>query len=161
MPTHKISPYSANGWVRRVFSKMNDRLNQRSIKMRKKTITLLVFWLISILLTGCSQEPQKPEGALSVAELLENPIYDTQTRVYGKVSALRELACTCFFLESDRESVHVWYDTMVEDGGTLRPSVSVEEIENGDWVIITGELKSGGDHYSLNDFWLSQIEVIS
>jgi hypothetical protein len=128
--------------------------------MRKKTITLLGILLITILLTGCSQEPQKPEGALSVAELLESPIYDTQTRVYGKVSALRELACTCFFLQSEEETLHVWYDTMVENSGTLRLSISVDEINNGDWVIVIGELKSRGDHYSLNDFWLSQIEVI-
>lgn len=128
--------------------------------MRKKTITLLGILLISILVTGCSQEPQKPEGALSTAELLENPIYDAQTRVYGKVSALRELACTCFFLQSEGGNLHVWYDTMVEDNGTLRPSVNVDEINNGDWVVVIGELKFGGTHYSLNDFWLGQIEVI-
>jgi hypothetical protein len=128
--------------------------------MRKKTITLLGILLISILLTGCNQEPQKPEGALSVAELLENPIYDTKTRVYGKVSALRELACTCFFLQSEEGNLHVWYDTMVEDNGTLRSAVNVKEIENGDWVVVVGELKSGGDHYSFNDFWLSSIEVL-
>ena len=121
---------------------------------------MLGIFLIAILLCGCNQEPTKPEGALSVAELLENPIYDTQTRVYGKVSALRELACTCFFLQSEEGNLHVWYDTMVEDNGTLRPSVNVDDIKNGDWVIVIGELKSGGDHYSLNDFWLGQIEVI-
>jgi hypothetical protein len=159
MPIHNNLPL-LNQWVRGVISKMNDRLNERRIKMRKKTITLLGIMLISILVTGCSQEPQKPEGALSVAELLENPIYDTQTRVYGKVSALRELACTCFFLGSEEGNLHVWYDTMVEDGGNLRPSVNVQEINNGDWVLVIGELKSGGDHYSLNGFWLSQIEVI-
>ena len=128
--------------------------------MRKKIITLLGISLISILLYGCSQEPQKPEGALSVAELLEYPIYDTETRVYGEVSALREMACTCFFLQSEGVNLHVWYDTMVEDNGTLRPSVNVDEINNGAWVIVVGELKSGGDHYSLNDFWLIDIEVI-
>ena len=128
--------------------------------MRKKTITILGILLISILFYGCSQEPQKPEGALSVAELLENPIYDTQTRMYGKVSALRELACTCFFLGSEESNLHVWYDTMVENDGILRSSVSVEGIQNGDWVLVIGELKQGGDHYSLNDFWLSHIEVI-
>jgi hypothetical protein len=80
--------------------------------------------------------------------------------VYGKVSALRELACTCFFLQSEEGNLHVWYDTMVEDSGTLRPSVNVDAIKNGDWVVVIGELKSGGDHYSLNDFWLSQIDVL-
>ena len=128
--------------------------------MRKKTITLLGILLISILLYGCSQEPQIPEGTLSVAELLENPIYDTQTRVYGKVSALRELACTCFFLQSEGGNLHVWYDTMVEDSGVLRPAISVDKIKNGDWVLVVGELKSGGDHYSLNDFWLTEFEII-
>ena len=128
--------------------------------MRKKTTKFLGILLITILLIGCNQEPKKPEGALSVAELLDYPIYDNQTRVYGKVSALRELACTCFFLQSEGGNLHVWYDTMVEDNGTLRPSVNVDKIKNGDWVLVVGELKSGGDHYSLNDFWLGQIEVI-
>jgi hypothetical protein len=48
---------------------------------------------------------------------------------------------------------------MVEDDGALQPAVSVQEIKNGDWVVVTGELKSGGVHYSLNDFWLISIEV--
>jgi hypothetical protein len=143
-----------------VISKKNDRLNERRIKMRKKTITLLGIMLISILVTGCSQEPQKPEGALSVAELLKNPIYDTQSRVYGEVSALGELMCTCFFLQSEGGNLHVWYDTMIEDNGVLRPSVSVDGIGNGDLVVVIGELESGGDHYSLNDFWASSFEVL-
>lgn len=128
--------------------------------MKTKSITLLGIFLIFILLSGCNQESPKPEGALSAAALLENPIYDTQTRVYGEVSALGELACTCFFLQSDGENLHVWYDTMVEDGGTVRPSINVQEINNKDWVLVTGELKSGGDHYSLNDFWASRVEVL-
>ncbi len=128
--------------------------------MITKTTTFLGILLITILLIGCSQEPPKPEGALSVAALLENPVYDIQARVYGKVSALGELACTCIFIRSDGENLHVWYDTMVEDNGTLRPTINVKEINNGDWVVVIGELKSGGDHYSLNDFWLSRIDLI-
>ena len=128
--------------------------------MKRIIITLLGFLLITILYNGCSPEPKKPEGALSAAELLEKPNYDTQIRVYGEVSALGELMCTCFFLRSDGENLHVWYDTMVEDNGTIRPSASTQDINNGDWVVIIGELKSGGDHYSMNDFWVSKIEVI-
>jgi hypothetical protein len=128
--------------------------------MKSKVIILLGIWLIAALISGCNQEPPKPEGALSVAETFENPEYDTQIQVYGEVSALRELMCTCFFLRSGEENLHVWYDTMVEDNGTRRPSVIVDEIDNGDWVIVTGKLKSGGDHYSLNDFWASSIDVL-
>jgi len=128
--------------------------------MKIKTITLLGIFLIFILLSSCNQEPPKPEGALSAAALLENPIYDTSTRVYGEVSALGKVMCTCFFLESEGENLQVWYNTMVENDGTVRPAVDVQEIKNGDWVIVTGELKSGGDHYSLNDFWAVNIEVL-
>jgi hydrogenase maturation factor len=46
----------------------------------------------------------------------------------------------------------------VEDNGTARPPVSVEGIENGDYVIVTGELKTEGTHTMLNDFWASGIE---
>ena len=132
--------------------------------MRKKTITLLGILLITILLTGCSQEPPKPEGALSVAELLENPIYDTQTRVYGEVSALRELACTCFFLQSEGGNLHVWYDMMAEKDGSPTPPtrtpVDVAGIENGDWIIVTGELKIFEDFKVHEDFWLTEFEML-
>ena len=49
---------------------------------------------------------------------------------------------------------------MVEDDGTERPSVSVEGIQNGGRVVVTGELKTAGVHRSLNDFWASKIEKV-
>lgn len=100
------------------------------------------------------------EGALSVSELLKDPPYDTEVRVYGQVSLLGELFCPCFELASGGEKVLVWYGLMIEDEGTERPPVNVEAINNGDWVIVTGELKLEGQHRSLNDFWASNIEKI-
>ena len=47
---------------------------------------------------------------------------------------------------------------MAEDDGTERIAVSVDGIENGDYVIVKGELKKGGIYHSLNDFWASNIE---
>lgn len=127
----------------------------------KKPIVLGVFLFVLLLVSVCSGKSMKPEGTLTPDELLQNPVYDKSVRVYGQVSGLGEFMCTCFFLRSEGENLHVWYDTMVEDDGTLQPTVSVQEINNGDWVVVTGELKSGGDHFSLNDFWLSSIELIS
>jgi len=101
---------------------------------------------------------QKSEGALSVSELLEDPVYDTEVKVYGIVSALGEVDCLCFELTSGGELLWVWYDMMVEDDETERPAASVEGIENGNRVIVTGELKSGGQHCTRNDFWASEIE---
>jgi hypothetical protein len=47
---------------------------------------------------------------------------------------------------------------MVENDGAEKPAVSVEGVQNGDQVIVTGELKTAGVHSSLNDFWASKIE---
>lgn len=47
---------------------------------------------------------------------------------------------------------------MVEDDGTERPSFGVEGIENGDQVIVTGELKTAGLHTLADDFWASSAE---
>lgn len=103
-----------------------------------------------------SVEPESK--TLSVSELLENPIYDTEIRVYGQVSLLGEFSCPCFELISGGKTVVVSYGLMIEDGGTAGPAVSVEGIQNGDQVVVTGELKTAGSHASVNDFWASQIE---
>ena len=99
-----------------------------------------------------------PKGVLSVAELLENPVYDTEVTIQGEVTLLGELFCPCFVLVSGGETIQVWYGLMVEDDGTEKPPVSVEGIENGDWVVITGEVKQAGQHTALNDFWATSIE---
>jgi len=101
-------------------------------------------------------------GAPVVADLLANPVYDTEVRVQGEVGLLGELFCPCFELTSGGQTVQVWYGLMVENDGTERPELSVAEISNGDTVIVTGELKAeGGTHYSKGDFWASEITVTS
>jgi len=124
------------------------------------TVSIIAAVLFSTFFFYTSQEIEKPEGTLSASELLGNPVYDMEVKIYGRVSRLGELLCPCFLLASDGENLEVWYGLMVEDDGTERPSVSVEGIENGDWVIVTGELKAGGIHYSPNDFWASDIKKI-
>ena len=126
-----------------------------------KTRTMLIGILVILgLLSACARVPAAPKDTLSVAELLSTPVYDTQIQIYGKVNALGELMCTCFFLESEGQNIHVWYDTMVEEDGTVLPAVDTEGIKNGDWVLVSGELKSGGIHYSPNDFWAIDIEIL-
>ncbi len=104
---------------------------------------------------------EEPEGAMSVAELLENPLYDTEVTIYGDVSLLGQLNCPCFELKSGGATVQVWYDLMVENDGRQRPSVSIEGINNGDRIVVTGELKGeGGAHYLKGDFWATVIVVL-
>lgn len=107
--------------------------------------------------SGCQMSAQTTE-AVSVAELMEAPVYDESVSVYGEVSLLGELNCPCFELESGGETVKVWYDLMVEDDQTERPPVSIEGIQNGDRVVVTGELKTAGQYRQINDFWASDIE---
>ena len=98
------------------------------------------------------------DGTLSVSELLDSPVYETEVNVHGDVSALGELFCPCFALTSDGKRLEVWYYMMVEDDGTERPSVSVEGIENGDRVVVTGELRSSTGTAPSTTFWASNIE---
>lgn len=127
-------------------------------------ITIVTIVVISIF-SGCIEDKPtapvssiKPNVTLSVCELLENPVYDTEIKVYGKVSALGELLCPCFALTFDEKSIEVWYDMMVEDDKTKRPAVSAEGIENGNSVIVTGELRSSTGTAPSTTFWASNIE---
>lgn len=121
----------------------------------KHVIAVLVLFLASAtFISGCVQEAEEMQ---SVSQLLQNPVYDTEVKIYGEVSLLGELNCPCFNFTSGGEAMQVWYDAMDEDGVT-KPPVSVEGIVNGDWIIVTGELRAGSDNEKLNDFWASSIE---
>ena len=88
-------------------------------------------------------------------------MYDTIVRIHGEVGGYSEVACRCFGLTSGGETIIVWYDTMVENDGTIRPPANKHEFDNGDRVIVIGELKGeGGTHYSKGDFWASDITYI-
>ena len=65
------------------------------------------------------EQEEKPEGTLGVSELLQNPVYDTEVKVYGEVSLLGQLNCPCFNLTSEGGQMQIWYDLMVEDDGAL------------------------------------------
>ncbi len=120
---------------------------------------VVILSLVTLLAGACTGE-EKPEWTMTVAELLENPVYDTEVTIWGEVSLLGELFCPCFELTSGGEKVLVWYDLMVENDGTERPAVNVDGINNGDKIIVTGELTGeGGIHYSRGDFWATVIVV--
>ena len=129
--------------------------------MKLKHLILALVLLPALAVSGClSREAGKTGGALSVSQLLEEPVYDTEVRVYGEVALLGQLNCPCFELVSGGEKVVVWYALMVEDDRTERPPVSIEGITNGDRVVVTGELKTAGEHRQPNDFWAGGIEEI-
>jgi hypothetical protein len=138
---------------------INVEVSGRRRKMGKVKLSSLVVVLLSMMLiAGASACTKDDKQTLSVAELMADPEYDTRVTLEGTVGLLGELFCPCFELTSGGETVMVWYGLMVEDDGTEKPTVSVEGIENGDQVIVTGELKRQGIHHSLNDFWASNIE---
>jgi hypothetical protein len=82
------------------------------------------------LMSGCAKAPQ-PEGTLSVSELLEEPLYDTEVTTYGQVRQLGDLKCPCFELTSGGSTILIWY-ALYEGDTSDRPAASVEGIQNGD-----------------------------
>jgi hypothetical protein len=73
----------------------------------KMKITVLLLLLVIVLSVASCVDSKKPEGSFTTAELLENPVYNTEVKIYGKVGGLGELACTCFFLSAGGKSIHV------------------------------------------------------
>ena len=132
------------------------------ISMKRLILAVLVGGLVLVsVIVGCTQkETEKPEGTLSIAELLGNPVYDTEVTIYGEVSLFGQLNCPCFELTSDGDKIQVWYNLMIEDDGAERPEVSVAGVADGKQVIVTGELKTAGEHRSLNDFWASEVKSV-
>jgi hypothetical protein len=95
---------------RRASAKLSNTKN-RTQDMQSKLIILMGILLLGLgLVSGCMKEPQKPQGALSVSELLGNPVYDTELKIYGEVSLLGQLFCPCFELAYGGKEVLVWYD---------------------------------------------------
>lgn len=134
-----------------VHDRKGNRIGLESVVVRSGDISSLNFVIPA---------EEKPQGTLTVAELLEDPVYETEVTIFGTVGLLGELNCPCFELTSGGQTVMVWYDLMVENDGTQRPTVNVVGINNGDRIIVTGELKGeGGTYYSKDDFWAIAIVV--
>jgi hypothetical protein len=133
-------------------------------KMNRKYILLWLVIIIALILSSCSQEPPRPEGAITSAELLAEQFYNRPINVYGQVSGLGEFECKCFALKSGDEQIYVWFDMMVEEDGSPTPPtrtpVDVEGIGNNDWIVVTGELKYFEDFKVHKDFWFTKFEII-
>ena len=117
----------------------------------------VLFWVVAEIIGN--DEPGPPEGVLGVEELLDDPIYGEEIQVYGDVEDLGELLCPCFTLRHRNESIVVWYDLMAEGDEPMRLAVDVSEIDNGDTVIVTGELREPGSDQVMHNFWASAIEL--
>jgi hypothetical protein len=122
-------------------------------------LTVIVTTVAVLISAGCVGEKTPPYVPTSTPTPAPAPT-QTEVNVHGDVSALGELFCPCFALTSDGKRLEVWYYMMKEDGGTERPAVSVEGIENGDPVVVTGELRSSTGTAPSTTFWASNIEKI-
>jgi hypothetical protein len=138
--------------------------------MKLKYILLTLFLiLISILFIFNykyrTQKELENKTPIKVGELLKNPTYDELVKIYGRVSYLGEINqfrkvrdCPCFVLYSGDGAVNIWYDSMKILGPIERFSVDVSQIKNGQWVVVTGELRSESKDREFKDFWAKKIE---
>jgi len=74
-----------------------------------------------------------PTGSMGVDSLLEKPYYCAEIFVYGTVSDLEKEPEASFKLSWEAATLEVQM---------VRASAGIEDIENGDWVIVTGSLKA-------------------
>jgi len=95
-------------------------------------------------------------GVQSAGSLLLQPVFDTQVKTYGRVSGLGEMSCPCFSVTSGGERLEVWYNLTTQE-----PAAKVPAIQNGDWIIVTGQLKPGVLGFGGKTFWASHIERLS
>ena len=140
-----------------ILKSMVDNKNYRILSL----IGIIVLGILAIvvLYTYILQDQEEVEPSMTVGSLMANPIYDKEVRISGWVDKLGEFSCPCFELTTGGAKVQVWYGSMINDDGTQRPAVSVENLQNGDEVIVTGVLKMQGPHTSDNDFWASKVEI--
>jgi len=123
-------------------------------------VVLGAMLVLGVVIGACDDGSEPPEGALSVAELLASPIYDEEVVVHGEIQDLGDLLCPCFTLRSGDAPLAVWYDLMIDDDGTQWPGVDVSGVENGDHVVVTGELRRPGTAQAQQNFWSVSIEKL-
>ena len=88
------------------------------------------------------QPAEKLVGTIKVSGLLNSPVYDTEVSINGKVTFLGPTLSPRFELSADGKALIVWYS---QGSGTDRPLISVEGVEDGQWVIVQGVLNTKGE----------------
>ncbi len=133
------------------------------------TLTAIILVFISISSIYNYLKIRKGLGlkAVSVAEFLENPVYDKIVKIYGEASYFGETNqfrqtpdCPCFSLYSNGKALNIWHDGMKIFGPIERPSADTKEVKNGANVIVIGELKSESKDVEFKDFWARKIEKL-
>jgi len=102
-----------------------------------------------------------PEGAVDLGGFMKEPVYDEDVSLIGQINHYGELLCPCFMLKDmSGTNIQVWYDLMLEEDGSEWPSVSMKDHKNGDWVVVTGQLRSSTGTQPSNDFYLKSIQEV-
>ncbi len=94
----------------------------------------------AIYVQGSRYKLGMPTGSMGVDSLLEKPVYGAELFVYGTVLELEKAPNASFKLN---------WEGVVLDVETIGAASGIENIENEDWVIVTGELKAGIENENL------------
>jgi hypothetical protein len=127
----------------------------------KKIVIICCTFLMASLLINCTSSrdhKNKTEQIYSVADLLENPIYDKKICISGVISELGIRNSMSFQFNSGGKSINVWYGMMVNDDRKAEPTVDISKFKNKTFVLITGKLKNKGKYVLKNHFWISSIQ---
>lgn len=130
----------------------------QKIRQYAAAFSIIAFIIILFILT---REPSAPPGAISVSELMERPVFDTELKVFGKVSGFGEFLYPCLYLSHGGKKINVWYEFVTDERGMSRPAENISFVENGQWLVVTGELKEETfktENQNINIFWASSFE---
>ena len=82
-------------------------------------------------------------------------VQETPVEIYGRIGKLGGFFCPCFELSSEGETVLVRHGLFVEEG---YDDLSVDELADGDWVIVAGVLRTSAALPS--EIWAESITPI-
>jgi hypothetical protein len=65
------------------------------------------------------------------------------------------MSCPCFIVTSGGERLEAWYNLTAQEPARVPP------IQDGDWIVVTGQLKPGVLGLGGRTFWASHIERLA
>jgi hypothetical protein len=103
---------------------------------------------VILVMTAVWNDPVRsviPAGAITTGDLLKNPVYGTEVKVYGKVSVLGQVDCMCFYLTSGDGTISVWYSYPSANDMHKSTRIDIDGLQNGDTAVVVGRVNDLSD----------------
>ena len=117
------------------------------MKTKKSLIILSCFLLIVLVGATGNSSAQQSAGAQIFVKLLGRIMHLSQNRLSGTARQL-ENNTPRLILTSGGNDLEVWCNIQTDDSGTLWFDVSIDNFQNNDYTILTGEIKISAKRFA-------------